>query len=238
MLKRIYESGKRGGQHRFTLIELLVVIAIIAILAAMLLPALNQARDKAHDSTCKNNLKQFGLMEVLYAGDYDDFLTPHRSSVVNNADYCYLARLQPYFNGNNDKATDKSRSNNMLCPKLALTPYTNNGALTGTKVSTYAISISVETTYGWGKGYGISAWNEVKSRKVNRIPDASGTMLLIDSIYDYAYPPSTNDTLIKPTHGDFVNTLRVDGHVKDVKYAMLYAIRSSGGDLWTINSGD
>lgn len=66
----------RNGKTSFTLIELLVVIAIIAILAAILLPALNQARERSKNTKCISNLKQLNAASLFYAGDNKDYVLP------------------------------------------------------------------------------------------------------------------------------------------------------------------
>ncbi len=103
-------------KKNFTLIELLVVIAIIAILAAMLLPALNKARDRAQTTKCLSNVKQISMTMVMYANDYGHF-PPSYDYSPDTAKY-WMAKLidHGYINAPIIDSVTLQRGGVVLCP--------------------------------------------------------------------------------------------------------------------------
>ena len=99
-------KSPRGSFSFFTLIELLVVIAIIAILAAMLLPALQQARERARSMTCLNNLKTIGIAVGLYHSDHNMWHPSKAGSSFFSDLIPYLSLPSRYKSGTKVKEVD------------------------------------------------------------------------------------------------------------------------------------
>ena len=105
-------------RNRFTLIELIIVIAIIAILAGMLLPALNSARNKAREALCMGNMKQIGTAIANYVGDSDDMLP----AVMNHSNSYFREFFHRYLGIAEYETAQKGV---LFCPTHDIVPPVN-----------------------------------------------------------------------------------------------------------------
>ncbi len=201
-------NPKRDVHSGFTLIELLVVVAIIGILASMLLPALSRARGKALQTSCLNNLKQFGLAFLFYAEESNNYIPPTHNNLVTWHNMLGIVERRP---------ASGEDLGIWQCPANGVQKYAGG----------YALNLE------WNS-YAINGWNSNQSdwmyagTNLNQMQYPDQLIGLIDSQY-FRLEPWKNDggatvpfvgagpSTVRYEHNLTCNTLHADGHGQNWK---------------------
>lgn len=206
---------KACARKNFTLVELLVVIAIIAILSAILLPALGKAKDMAKSTACLGNIRQMGFAVGSYELDWNGWLPVRQYTNIGSPSSQWKNQLAPHLGFSGTLLTSAFKGMNkgvFRCPlwNHDLSPYEYEGG------------------YGWNAGMGCAdddpGWPR---RNSGRLKNLSETILIADSVSDvgaagqlYAYltliPPSWGAPLksIGNRHNQGANVLWADLHAQ------------------------
>lgn len=235
-------GGKNPARPAFTLIELLVVIVIIAILAAMLLPALNRAKQHAVAAMCMNNNRQLGLAWIMYSGDNNDALAINSDPHVNNTSI--YKGGQSWITGSMDWGTGQQNTNTSY---LVDDNRSLLGSNLGRQVKVFACPAAnfvspAERAMGWdhrsrsvamsgavGEGdkyqqpnpFGWTSWYVPKRMSDFHSPGPSGVWVFCDEhpdsvddalLYTSSYPVTTFTELPGSQHGGACGITFADGH--------------------------
>ena len=212
--------------YSFTLIELLVVIAIIAILAAMLMPALQKARGTAISSNCKSNLKQQMMRVQFYAQNYKGWFPVYS----NGAEYAWFRILQRQEATERIPFNKKSDFASIGCPDPGLQYFPDDPYF-----NTYGMIFIYRTNPGYddwitpyfkivSKAFDTSAGHFIR---VSQLPNASSRLIITDSgstlnrqdyyFYNAMGGNGATGSFMRMRHSESANSGFVDGHVGAVQ---------------------
>ena len=215
------QRTRRGSPlHGFTLIEALIVISLISLLIAILLPALGQAREIARAAVCMSNLRQIGIMSVMYQDDFGGSLAGGDSQIFPEMDFSWTVHLAAYHS---PYKTSLTMNQNMLlawrglkCPSSKWTEPSNHYIV-------YDYAYNGQNNYGF-QGSG-GTWGEAGPSMILDAIQSPGSMFLLCDGFFYLFPAlwgapqfawgndfwgGWNNQL---QHIGFAKVLYADGHV-------------------------
>ena len=219
LTRRCVQDTKCFIRSAFTLIELLVVIAIIAILASMLLPALQQARERGRGAMCISNLKQYGLAVAAYRSDYKDYNVSQNKSP-------WATHIQPYL----------SRTHNQPIACTAVPTryqeYQAGERFPGYYGQTYWSIPHFATTEGDKKYENVRDSEIVKPSKLFHVMESIDTFksFLSSGMYRDFSGVYKSDSMILGFHAGRHNGLHYDGHTSSPKFGSLMGSRGRSTD--------